>query len=253
MIEIKNLTVKYGDKVAVNNVSLEIKRGKITTIIGPNGCGKSTLIKAISGLFKESRSEIVVDGKRRDAYERKEFARKVSFLMQFTVVPPGMSVHDLVCFGRMPYLKMFQSMSEQDYEYIEWAMHKTSVYEFKDTLVTQLSGGERQRVFLALALAQKTEVLILDEPTNHLDLKYQHELLSLVQTLNREEKLTIVYVLHDVNQAMRYSDEIFVMKKGEIVVGGAPQTCITKEIMHDVYDVNCIIDRIGEHPNVSVL
>ena len=253
MIEIKDLTVKYGVKTAVDNVSLEIEQGKITTIIGPNGCGKSTLIKAISGLFKESRTEIVVDGKRRNAYERKEFARKVSFLMQFTVVPPGMTVYDLVCFGRLPYLKMFQSMNANDYEYVEWAMHKTNVYEFKDTLVSQLSGGERQRVFLALALAQKTEVLILDEPTNHLDLKYQHELLSLIQTLNREENLTIVCVLHDVNQAMRYSDEIFVMKNGEIVIHGTPQKCITKEIMHDVYDVNCIIDKIGEHQNVCVL
>jgi ABC-type cobalamin/Fe3+-siderophores transport systems, ATPase components len=253
MIEINNLTIKYGPKTAVNNVSIAIKRGKVTTIIGPNGCGKSTLIKAISGLFKESRADIIVDGKRRDTYERKGFARKVSFLMQFTDVPPGMTVYELVCFGRLPYLKMFQSMSSEDYQYVEWAMHKTSIYQFKDTLVNQLSGGERQRVFLALALAQKTEVLILDEPTNHLDLKYQHELLSLIQTLNKEEKLTIVCVLHDVNQAMRYSDEILVMQNGEIVVHGEPQKCITKEIMHEVYDVNCIIDRIGEHHNVSVV
>lgn len=253
MIEIKNLTIRYGTNVAVDNVSLNIKKGKITTIIGPNGCGKSTLIKAVSGLFKEARSGIVVDHKQRDGYERKEFSRKVSFLMQFSEVPAGMSVYELVSFGRLPHLKMFQSMNAKDHDYVNWALHKTNTYEFKDKMVSQLSGGERQRVFLALALAQKTEVLILDEPTNHLDMKYQHELLSLIQDLNKEEQLTIVCVLHDVNQAMRYSDEIFVMKKGKVVVNGTPQECITKEIMHEVYDVNCSIDKIGMHHNVHIL
>lgn len=253
MIEIRNLTIHYGSKVAVDNVSLQIKKGTFTTIIGPNGCGKSTLIKAVAGLFKESRCNILINGKPRAAYERKEFSRIASFLMQFSEAPTGMSVYNLVSFGRLPYLKMFQSMSREEHKYVEWALQKTSVYEFKDKLVSQLSGGERQRVFLALALAQKTEILILDEPTNHLDLKYQYELLSLIKTLNREENLTIVCVLHDVNQAIRYSDEIFVMKNGEVVVHGVPEKCITKEIMHEVYDVNCTIDKIGKHRNVHIL
>jgi iron complex transport system ATP-binding protein len=253
MIEIKNLTVQYGQKVAVNNVTLQIKKGYFTTIIGPNGCGKSTLIKAVAGLFKESHGNILIANKPRTAYERKEFSRTASFLMQFSEAPTGMSVYDFVSFGRIPYLKMFQSMSREDHRYVEWAMKKTSVYEFKDMLVSQLSGGERQRVFLALALAQKTEILILDEPTNHLDLKYQYELLSLIQTLKREENLTIVCVLHDVNQAIRYSDEIFVMKNGKVVVHGVPEQCITKEIMHEVYDVNCTIGIVGKHHNVHIL
>ena len=253
MIDIKDLTINYGTKIAVDNVSLTIKEGEITTIIGPNGCGKSTLIKAVSGLFKTSRSDIFVDNKARDTYKRKEFSRKVSFLMQFSEVPVGMSVYELVSYGRLPHMKLFQPMSAEDYEYVDWAMHKTSIYEFKDKMVSQLSGGERQRVFLALALAQKTEVLILDEPTNHLDLKYQHELLSLVRTLNIEENLTIVCVLHDINQAMRYSDQIFVMKDGKIIASGTPKECITKEIMYEVYDVNCSIDKIGDYYNIHVL
>ena len=252
MIEIENLSVSYGDVLAVNDVSLTIQKGKVTTIIGPNGCGKSTLIKAISGLFKEYQDCIKVDGKCRKDYHRKEFAKKVSFLMQFSEVPEGMSVRDLVAFGRLPYHHMFERLNDEDYRIVDWAMQKTRVYEFKDKFIHQLSGGERQRVFVALALAQKTEVLILDEPTNHLDIKYQHELLELICKLNLEEELTIVCVLHDVNHALRYSDEIYVMKRGDIVIHGKPQTCITKEIMHDVYDVHCRIEKIGEHLSVHV-
>ncbi len=253
MVDVNNLSVSYETKKVLNNVSCNFEKGKITTIIGPNGCGKSTLIKAIAGFFENGQKNIKVDGKFRSEYKRKEFAKKVSFLMQFSDVPFGMTVYDLVCFGRTPYKKVLKSLTLEDYKYIDWALHKTDTYKFKDKLATQLSGGEKQRVFLALALAQKTEIIVLDEPTNHLDIKYQHDLLKLIKELNVEEKFTIICVLHDVNQALRYSDNVIVMKNGNIIISGDAHDCITKEIMHSVYDVKCHIGKIGEHKNVSVI
>lgn len=253
MITVNNLTVSYDDRKILNNVDATFLKEKITTIIGPNGCGKSTLIKALAGLFENANQNIHIDGKGRNNYSKKEFARKVSFLMQFSSVPDGMNVYDLVTFGRMPYKKRFKSLTTEDYEYINWALKKTNTYQFKDKLVSQLSGGEKQRVFLALALAQKTEIIILDEPTNHLDMKYQYELLELIKELNIEEKITVICVLHDVNQAYRYSDNVIVMKDGNVVTHGKPEDCITKEIIHKVYDVNCIIGKIGDYSSVCVV
>ncbi|WOO86698.1 ABC transporter ATP-binding protein [Mollicutes bacterium LVI A0039] len=253
MIKIENLTINYEDQCVLDNVSTTFPKGQITTIIGPNGCGKSTLIKAIAGLFDNGKSQIKIDGKPRSEYQRKEFSRKVSFLMQFSAAPIGMTVRELVTFGRQPYKQKFKNFTTEDYKVINWAMRKTSTDKFEDKLVSQLSGGEKQRVFLALALAQKTEVIILDEPTNHLDIKYQHELLQLIQELNLEEKITIICVLHDVNQAYRYSDKVVVMKSGKIIASGTPEQCLTKDIMHQVYDVNCMIEKIGNHHNVCVI
>ncbi len=252
MINIDNLSVSYEDKQVLKGINTSFLKEKFTTIIGPNGCGKSTLVKAIAGVF-DNNNCIEVDGKFRENYQRKEFAKKVAFLMQFSVVPQGMTVYDLVVFGRMPHKKKFKSLSSVDYDYVEWALKKTNAYQFKDRLVASLSGGEKQRVFLAMALAQKTEIIVLDEPTNHLDLKYQHELLELIKELNIEEKLTIICVLHDINQALRYSDNVIVMKDGEIVVSGCPKKCITKEIIHDVYDVKCTIEKVGQHHNIHIV
>lgn len=253
MIAVNNLTVSYEDKKILKDISVEFLKGKITTIIGPNGCGKSTLIKAIAGLFEQANSKIKIDDKLRNSYSRKEFSRKVAFLMQFSTVPVGMTVYELVSFGRLPHKKRFKSLNSLDYEWIDWALKKTNVFHFKDKLVADLSGGERQRVFLALSLAQKTEIIVLDEPTNHLDMKYQHELLELIKELNVKEKITIICVLHDVNQAYRYSDNVIVMKQGNIVKQGTPEECITKEIIHHVYDVECVIKKIGAHHNICVI
>ncbi|MFV0379382.1 MAG: ABC transporter ATP-binding protein [Anaerorhabdus sp.] len=253
MIKVKNLSVAYEDKKVLNDVDVSFLKEKITTIVGPNGCGKSTLIKAIAGLFNDEKKSIVIDGKTRCSYKRREFSRKVAFLMQFCSVPDGINVYDLVSFGRLPHKKRFKKLSSKDYEYIDWALHKTNTYEFKDKIVSKLSGGEKQRVFLALALAQETEIIVLDEPTNHLDMKYQHELLELIKELNKNEKLTIICVLHDINHAYRYSDNVVVMKQGDIVAVGSPQECLTKEIIHKVYDVNCTIEKIGKHHNICVV
>ena len=250
MINIKELNISYGKYKIINNLNIHIQKEKFTTIIGPNGCGKSTVIKAIAGLFQDAKENIIVDGKKRSAYERKEFSKKVSFLMQFSEVPKGITVYNLVLFGRLPYKSIWKHYQHYDYERVEWAMKKTYIYDLKNKFVSELSGGERQRVFLALALAQETDILILDEPTNHLDLKYQHKLLELVKQLNQEEKITIICVLHDINQALRYSDEVIIMKNGKIITQGNPNECITKEIMHQVYDIDCSFHK---HENYKSL
>lgn len=252
MIDIKQLNISYGTYNVVNNLSLHIQKGKVTTIIGPNGCGKSTVIKAIAGLFQNVKENIVVDGKKRSDYQRKEFSKKVSFLMQFSEVPAGVTVNELVLFGRLPHKQKWKQYNLYDYERVEWAMKKTNVYNLRNKFVSNLSGGERQRVFLALALAQETEILILDEPTNHLDLKYQHNLLELIKDLNKQEKMTIICVLHDINQALRYSDEIIIMKDGKIVAQGEPKSCITKEVMHQVYDINCSFHEHGDYKSLII-
>ncbi|MFV0498629.1 MAG: ABC transporter ATP-binding protein [Bacilli bacterium] len=253
MIKIKNLSVSYSKRKILNDINISFLKEKITTIIGPNGCGKSTLVKAIAGLFESENQKIIIDGKLRTKYKRKEFSKKVAFLMQFTSVPNEITVYDLVTFGRLPHKRKFKALSNVDYEYINWALNKTNTYQFKNKLVSQLSGGEKQRVFLALALAQKTEIIILDEPTNHLDMKYQHEFLELIKKLNTEEKITIVCVIPDVNQAYKYSDNVIVMKQGNIVTHGSPKKCITKETIHNVYDVNCIIEKIGQHHSICIV
>lgn len=253
MIEVNNLSISYENKKVLQNINVSFLKGKITTIIGPNGCGKSTLIKAIAGLFEHANKDIKFDGIPRTKYKRKEFSKKVAFLMQFSCVPQGVTVYDLVAFGRLPHKKKFKSLTSTDYDYINWALYKTNTFQFKDKLVSNLSGGEKQRVFLALALAQKTEIIVLDEPTNHLDMKYQYELLELIKKLNIEENLTIICVLHDVNQAYRYSDQVVVMNQGSIVTKGCPTKCITQEIIHEVYNVKCNIEKIGKHHNICVV
>ncbi|KAB3533460.1 ABC transporter ATP-binding protein [Alkaliphilus pronyensis] len=246
MIEVKNLSVSFNSKAVLNNLSIEIKKGSFTAIIGPNGCGKSTLVKAVAGLISTDSGVIIVDGKLRNKYKRKEFARKVAFLMQFGTSCDGVTARDLVEYGRNPYRRLFKRQTKEDEEIIEWAIEKTHLREFENRMLNKLSGGERQRAFLAMAIAQQTEVLILDEPTNHLDIKYQYETLNLVKKLNQESNITVICILHDINQALRYSDNIIVMKEGRIVTNGATETCVTKELMQDVYEIKCdVIKRRG--------
>jgi iron complex transport system ATP-binding protein len=227
----------------LKGIQATIAEGKITTIIGPNGCGKSTLLGVMSGLHHPHSGRVLIDGKAVHRYSARELARKLAVVHQQNSAPADITVERLVGYGRIPHRSWFGGNGEEDREAIEWALACANLTEKRDAVVEKLSGGERQRVWLAMALAQKTPMLFLDEPTTFLDMYYQLEILELVRRLNHEYKLTIVMVLHDINQAMRYSDSIIAMKDGAIVAHGLPQEVITVERVKEIYGVHAIVGK----------
>ncbi|CUB10398.1 putative siderophore transport system ATP-binding protein YusV [Bacillus cereus] len=243
-MEIKNVTFSY-DNVTnrLKSVSSQIEIGKITTIIGPNGCGKSTLLSVMSRNHAPSSGEVILDGKAISEYKPKEFARKLAVVHQQNEAPADITVEKLISFGRMPYKNIFSPQTDEDREAIERALVCTNLQGKRDKPIYALSGGERQRVWIAMTLAQKTPMLFLDEPTTYLDIYYQLEILELVKELNEVYGLTIVMVLHDINQAIRYSDYIIVMKDGEVVTKGNPNDVITEEMVKVIYGVDVIVKQ----------
>ncbi|MFF2237202.1 ABC transporter ATP-binding protein [Bacillus thuringiensis] len=243
-MEIKNVTFSY-DNVTnrLKSVSSEIEIGKITTIIGPNGCGKSTLLSVMSRNHVPSSGEVILDGKAISEYKPKEFARKLAVVHQQNEAPADITVEKLISFGRMPYKNIFSPQTDEDREVIERALVCTNLQSKHDKPIYALSGGERQRVWIAMTLAQNTPMLFLDEPTTYLDIYYQLEILELVKELNEVYGLTIVMVLHDINQAIRYSDHIIVMKDGEIITKGNPNDVITEEMVKAIYGVDVIVKQ----------
>ncbi|AKR11417.1 ABC transporter ATP-binding protein [Bacillus cereus] len=243
-MEIKNVTFSY-DNVTnrLKSVSSEIEIGKITTIIGPNGCGKSTLLSVMSRNHVPSSGEVILDGKAISEYKPKEFARKLAVVHQQNEAPADITVEKLISFGRMPYKNIFSPQTDEDREVIERALVCTNLQSKRDKPIYALSGGERQRVWIAMTLAQNTPMLFLDEPTTYLDIYYQLEILELVKELNEVYGLTIVMVLHDINQAIRYSDYIIVMKDGEIITKGNPNDVITEEMVKAIYGVDVIVKQ----------
>ena len=243
-MEIKNVTFSY-DNVTnrLKSVSSEIEIGKITTIIGPNGCGKSTLLSVMSRNHAPSSGEVILDGKAISEYKPKEFARKLAVVHQQNEAPADITVEKLISFGRMPYKNIFSPQTDEDREAIERALVCTNLQSKRDKPIYALSGGERQRVWIAMTLAQNTPMLFLDEPTTYLDIYYQLEILELVKELNEVYGLTIVMVLHDINQAIRYSDHIIVMKDGEIVTKGNPNDVITEEMVKAIYGVDVVVKQ----------
>lgn len=253
MVDIKNVTISLSDTLIVEDLSMNVKKSEFVCIIGPNGCGKSTLIKAISGINKVKSGEIFIDGINKKDMKRKDFAKKVAFLMQFNNMPSGMSAREIVHFGRHPYVNAFKGFTKDDYDIVDWAIEQTDIESLLEKDIAMLSGGEKQRVFLAMALAQEPEILILDEPTNHLDIKYQYELLKLVKRINKENNITVICVLHDINQALRFSDKVFVMEKGKLIISGEPSECISPEIMKKVYGIECCVGCRDNNYYVDIL
>ena len=249
-IGVKNLQIAYGDKVVVKNANIQIYDGEIVTIIGPNGSGKSTLIKAMSRCLKAKSGEILLDGMNINKIPTKVISRRIAILPQVKNISGDISVETLVSYGRYPHLNFGQRLQKHDYLAIDCAIEKTGLRKIKSQNVVTLSGGERQRAWIAMALAQKPEILILDEPTTFLDISYQLEVLELVKELNESLGITVVMVLHDLNQAARYSDKIYVLNEGQIFKYGQPRHIMNPQLLQEIFRIEAHVyeDEVNSCP-----
>lgn len=231
----QSVTLSYDARQVAENLTVEIPDGGITAIIGPNACGKSTLLRALSRLLAPRAGQVLLNGEDVKKLAPKEFARKLGLLPQSSVAPFGITVADLVGRGRFPHQRMLQQWSVEDEEAVQRAMAATGVTELADRAVEELSGGQRQRVWIAMLLAQNTPVMLLDEPTTYLDIAHQLDVLELCRRLNREEGRTMLLVLHDLNQAARYADHLVVLKDGTLAAAGHPAEVLTEQLLDDVF------------------
>lgn len=246
---VQDLSFAYGKHKVLKGVSFDLHKGKITTLIGANGCGKSTLFNLMTKNLRPDAGEIFLQGKRLADIRLKDFAKQAAIVHQYNTAPDDLSVEGLISYGRTPYHSFGLSPDvKEDEEKIRWAMEITHTSKHKDKPVAKLSGGQKQRVWIAMALAQNTKILFLDEPTTYLDIRYQLQILKLIKKLNREFGMTIVMVLHDINQSLYYSDEIVAMKDGKIIAQGLPEDVITAELVHEVYDVELDIRMVDGKP-----
>ena len=236
-----NLTIAYNKNIIINNLEIVIPERKITSIIGPNGCGKSTLLKAVGRILKPERGSVYLDGIDIYTLNTKEVAKKMSILPQSPKAPSGITVGELVSYGRFPHQHGLKKLTVEDKKIIQWAMDITKLSEYEVTLVDNLSGGQRQRVWIAMALAQQTDIILLDEPTTYLDLAYQLEILELLYRLNKEQGCTIAMVLHDLNLASRFSDYIIAMRSGKIIEYGTPDEVICEDVLKKTFNINADI------------
>ena len=230
-----DLTLKYSQRTVVEGLHAEIPEGKVTMIVGANACGKSTLLRGLSRLLKPAAGVVTLDGKDIHARSARDVARTLGLLPQHPTAPDGITVRDLVGRGRYPHQGFFRSWSTDDDAAVQRALEATETLELAGRNVDELSGGQRQRVWIAMALAQETDVLLLDEPTTYLDLAHQVEVLDLITDLNRKRGTTVAIVLHDLNLAARYADHVIAMKGGRIVAEGASTDVVTEDLVRDVF------------------
>jgi iron complex transport system ATP-binding protein len=231
----QGVTLGYGDSDVVVDLDLDVLDGGVTAVIGPNGCGKSTLLRALARLLRPRTGQVVLDGTRIDRLPTREVARLLGVLPQSPVAPEGVTVADLVTRGRHPHRVWFRQWSADDETVVGDAMDWTGVRDLADRSVDELSGGQRQRAWIAMALAQGTDLLLLDEPTTHLDLAHAVDVLDLVDRLNAERGRTVVMVLHDLNLAARYADRLVAMRDGRIVAQGPPRDVLTEDLLREVF------------------
>lgn len=253
-LEAKNVTIQYDQRVISQNLSIEIPDQSFTAIIGPNACGKSTLLRTLSNLIKPSEGHVILDGKKINTFKSKEVAKKLGLLPQSSIAPDGITVANLIARGRYPYQNLFQQWTDEDEQAVLTAMELTQTTELANRYVDELSGGQRQRVWVAMVLAQQTSLLLLDEPTTYLDIAHQIELLELFTDLN-ERGHTIVAVLHDLNQAARYASHLIAMKAGKVIARGKPSDIVTEELIEEVFGLKCKIiqDPVTDTPLIVPL
>ena len=251
-LHVKDVSVGYGERTVLDTLNVDIKRGAVTSIVGPNGCGKSTLLRTMSRLLNPAKGEIVLDGKSIHDIPTRKLATQLGLLPQTPIAPDGIMVADLVGRGRTPHQGILGRWSQQDYDIVAEALETTGISDLAERSIDELSGGQRQRVWIAMALAQRTETLLLDEPTTYLDVKHQLDVLDLLTELNRDRGTTIVMVLHDLNLAARYSDELVAVSGGKVFAHGHPREVITKENVKSVFGIDSVIitDPVSDQPAV---
>jgi iron complex transport system ATP-binding protein len=240
-----NLALRYDDVVVSTDLSIDVPDGRVSVLIGPNGSGKSTLLRALARLLKPKDGAVVLDGKQIQDYSTKEVARRLAILPQTLVAPEAITVEELVAYGRFPQRRSIAGLRDEDRDAIEWAMHVTNTIGVRDRPVDQLSGGQRQRAWIALVLAQGTDLILLDEPTTFLDIAYQLEVLELLKHLNEFAGKTVVMVLHDINMACEYAHRLFALRDGKMVAEGDPQEVLTADLIRTVFGIDA---HIVYHP-----
>lgn len=255
LLRAEALVAGYGGKAIVDGIDLAVPAGKISVIVGANACGKSTLLKTLARLLPAQTGGVILDGKRIDQIPTKELARTLGLLPQQPVAPEGIAVADLVGRGRHPHQKLFRSWTGDDDRAVTEALVATGVVNLADRSVDELSGGQRQRVWIAMALAQETDVLLLDEPTTFLDVTHQIDVLDLLTDLNRTRGTTIVMVLHDINLAARYADHLFAVREGRLIADGPPREVVTSDLIGEVFALDAMVipDPVSGAPLVLPL
>ncbi|MEV4993772.1 MULTISPECIES: ABC transporter ATP-binding protein [Streptomyces] len=237
----RELTLAYDDRTVVHDLELAVPDGRVSVIVGPNACGKSTTLRALGRLLKPKSGSVLLDGEELARIPTRKIAQSIGLLPQSPTAPEAITVADLVSRGRQPHQHWWQQWSEEDERAVTEAMARTDVTDLAERSVDELSGGQRQRVWIAMALAQETDLLLLDEPTTFLDIAHQVEVLDLVRRLNHEQGRTVVIVLHDLNQAARYADHLVAMKSGRIVAEGHPGEIVTAELVREVFGLESVV------------
>ena len=243
MIEVKNLVKKYGDKAVVDNVSLNIEKGKITSFIGPNGAGKSTVLSMISRIMEKDSGSVIIDGKELEEWDNKELAKKISILKQSNNINVRLTIKEIVSFGRYPYCD--GRLTSEDMKYVDEAIEYMKLKDIENRYLDELSGGQRQRAYIAMVIAQNTEYVLLDEPLNNLDMKHSVSMMKVFRNLVDELGKTVVIVMHDINFASVYSDNIVVLKDGKIANDDTTENIINKETLENIYEIKFDIKNIN--------
>lgn len=243
MIEVRGIVKKYGDNPVVDNVSLNIEKGKITSFIGPNGAGKSTLLSMISRIMKKDEGEVIIDGRELEKWNTRELAKKIAILKQSNNINVRLTIKEIVSFGRYPHCE--GRLTKEDTKYVDEAIEYMQLKDIEDRYLDELSGGQRQRAYIAMVIAQNTEYVLLDEPLNNLDMKHSVQMMKVLRGLVDDLGKTVVIVMHDINFASVYSDKIVILKDGKIVKDDITDAIISKDVLEDVYEIDFHIKNIN--------